>query len=120
MKNCIGVWGWPNCVGMLGWFKLVGMLGRLECTCPTAATCLFKVKLDVLGKTLSHMWGKLNLPLFLFNVGLFTLINIDSLMFLAKQYPSLPSYYLEVILTGRMACIIAVMMYRRGFLGGAL
>ena len=26
------------------------------------------------------MWGKLNLPIFLFNVGLLTLINIDSLM----------------------------------------
>ena len=27
---------------------------------------------DVLSKTLSHMWGKLNLPMFLFNVGLLT------------------------------------------------
>ena len=30
------------------------------------------------------MWVKLNLPIFLFNVGLLTLIQIDSLMFLAK------------------------------------
>ena len=39
------------------------------------------------------MWTKLNLPIFLFNVGLFTLINIDSLMFLAKPCPSLPIIY---------------------------
>ena len=31
-----------------------------------------------------------NLPIFLFNVGLLTLINMDSLVFLAKQYLSLP------------------------------
>ena len=32
---------------------------------------------EVIGdKTLSHICGKLNLPIFLFNVGLFTLINI--------------------------------------------
>ena len=28
----------------------------------------------------------------------------------------LPPYYLEVVLSGRMACVIAVMMYRGGFL----
>ena len=28
----------------------------------------------------------------------------------------LPPYYLEVMLSGRMACVIAVMMYRGGFL----
>ena len=33
------------------------------------------------------MWGKLNLPMFLFNVGLLTLMNIDSLIFLAKLCP---------------------------------
>ena len=47
----------------------------------------FKVRPGVLSKTLSHMWGKLNLPIFLFNVGLLTLIKIDSLMFLAKPCP---------------------------------
>ena len=36
----------------------------------------------MLSKTLSHMWGKLNLPIFLFNVGLLTLIKTDSLIFL--------------------------------------
>ena len=35
------------------------------------------------------MCGKLNLPMFLFNVGLFTLMNMDSLIFLAKFCPSL-------------------------------
>ena len=33
------------------------------------------------------MWGTLNLPIFLFNVGLLTLIKIYSLMFLAKPCP---------------------------------
>ena len=36
------------------------------------------------------MWSKLNLPIFLFNVGLLTLIKIDSLMYLAKPCPFLP------------------------------
>ena len=44
----------------------------------------------MLSKTLSHMWGKLNFPIFLFNVGLLTHINMDSLMFLAKPCPCLP------------------------------
>ena len=35
--------------------------------------------------TLSHRWGKLNLPMFPFNVGLLTLIKIDSLKFLARK-----------------------------------
>ena len=47
-----------------------------ELACPTACACLFKVRPGVFGKTLSHMWGKLNLPIFLFNVGLLTLIKI--------------------------------------------
>ena len=82
----MGELGWPKCVGKLGWFKW----GELELACPTACTCLFKVRPGVLSKTLSHMWGKLNLPIFLFNVGLLTLIKIDSLMFLAKPCPSVP------------------------------
>ena len=101
-------------MGVVGWFKLVWMLGWLELAIPTACTCLFKVRLGVLNKTLSHMLGKLNLPIFLFNVGLLTLINIDSLMFLAKPCP--PPYYLEVILMGGMACVVALMMYRGGIL----
>ena len=90
VKNFSGELGWPNYVGMLGWFKCVGMLGWLELAFPTAGTCLFKVRPGVLHKTLSCMWGKLNFPIFLFKVGLFTLINMDSLIFLAKPCPSLP------------------------------
>ena len=86
MKNRVGELGCPKCVGKLGWFKW----GELELAYPTACTCLFKVRLGELSKTLSHMWGKLNLPIFLFNVGLLTLITIDSLMYLAKPCPSLP------------------------------
>ena len=57
------------------------------------------------------MWGKLNLPIFLFKVGLFTLINIDSLIFLAKPCPSLPPHCLEVLLGGGMTCIAAMVVY---------
>ena len=59
------------------------------------------------------MWGKLKIPLFLFNVGLLTLINTDSLIFLAKP---LPPYYLKVIVTGRMAYVVVMMMYLGGML----
>ena len=65
-------------------------MGELELVCLTACACLFEVRPGVLSKTLSHMWGKFNLPIFLFNVGLLTLMKIDSLMFLAKPCPSLP------------------------------
>ena len=64
LRNCMGELGWPNCLGMLGWFKYVEMLDWLELAFPTAGTCLFKVRPGVLSKTLSHMWGKLNLPMF--------------------------------------------------------
>ena len=99
-------------MGKLHWFNWVGMLHWLELACPTACTCLFEVRPGVLSKTLSHICSKLNLPIFLFNVGiklrpgvlsktlshisdkfnlpkflfnvgLFTIINIDSLIFLA-------------------------------------
>ena len=53
-------------------------------------TCLFKLRPLVLSKTLSHIWGKLNLPMLLFKVGLLTLIKMDSFIFLAKLCPSLP------------------------------
>ena len=58
-----------------------GVLGWLGLACQKACTCLFKVIPGVLSKTLCHVWGKLNLLIFLFKVGLFTLINIDSLIF---------------------------------------
>ena len=81
----MGELGWPHCVGMLGWFKCIGMLGWQELAFPTTGTCLFKVRSGVLSKTLSHMWGKLNLPIFLFKVELFTLINMDSFIFQQKE-----------------------------------
>ena len=43
---------------------VMGVLELLELICPTACTCLFKLRPGVLSKTLSHMWGKLNLPMF--------------------------------------------------------
>ena len=58
------------------------MSGWLELVCPTTWACLFKVRPGVLSKTLSHMWGKLNLQIFLLKVELCILINIDSLIFL--------------------------------------
>ena len=58
--------------------------------CMANSLCMpFKVRPGVLSKTLSYICGKLNLPIFLFNMGLFTLINIDSLIFLAKQGPQI-------------------------------
>ena len=65
-------------------------MGVLQLACPTACACIFKLRPGVLSKTLSHKWGKLNLPIFLFNVGSLTLIKIDSLTFLAKPCPFLP------------------------------
>ena len=53
-------------------------------------TCLFKLRPGVLSKILFHMWGKLNLSMLLFKVGLLTIINTDSFIFLAKLCPSLP------------------------------
>ena len=71
MKNCVGELGWPKCVGKLVWANRE----VLELACPIAGTCLFKVRAGVLIKTLCHMWGKLNFPIFLFHVGLLTLIK---------------------------------------------
>ena len=49
---------------------------------------LFNLRPGVLTKTLSHIWGKLNLTTLLFKVGLLTLINMDSLIYLDKWCPS--------------------------------
>ena len=51
---------------------------------------LFYLRPGVLIKTLSHIWGKLNLPTLLFRVGLLTLIKMDYLIYLDKWCPSLP------------------------------
>ena len=63
--------------------KLQGVLELLELTCPTVYACLLTLRPGVLNKTLSHMWGKLNLPVFLFHVEFLTLMNRESLIFLA-------------------------------------
>ena len=77
-ENCLGELGWPKCVGKLGWVNR----GVLELACPAACACLFKLRPGVLSKTLSNMWGKLILPIFLFNVGLLTLIKFFIYLFL--------------------------------------
>ena len=51
---------------------------------------LFNLSPGVLIKTLSHIWGKLNLPTLLCRVGLLTLINMDALIYLDTWCPSLP------------------------------
>ena len=51
---------------------------------------LFNLRPGVLIKTLSHIWGRLNLPLLLFRVGLLTLMKMDSLIYLDIWCPSLP------------------------------
>ena len=43
---------------------------------------LFNLSTGVLIKTLSHIWGKLNFTILLFRMGLLTLINMDSLIYL--------------------------------------
>ena len=48
---------------------------------------LFNLRPGVLIKTLSHIWGKLNLPTLLFRVGLLTLIKMDSLIYQDKWCP---------------------------------
>ena len=65
-------------------------MGVLDLACQNACACLSKLRPGVLSMPLSQMWGKLNLPMFLFNVELLTLIKIDSLIFLAKPCPSIP------------------------------
>ena len=72
----------------------------LELTCPTVCACLLTLRPGVLSKTLSHMWGKLNLPMFPFSVGLLNLMNMDSLIFLAKLCPSLPIIWKLLWLVG--------------------
>ena len=46
---------------------------------PNLIIYIFNLRPGVLIKTLSHKWGKLNLPTLLFKVGLLTLINMDSI-----------------------------------------
>ena len=82
------------------WDYLLGVVGIVGIDMPNTYTCLFKLRPCVLSNTLSHMWGKLNLPMFLFSMGLLTLIKIDSLVFLAKLCPSLPIIWKLLWLVG--------------------
>ena len=67
----MGLLGWLNDMGVLGWFNGVGELfGNLNM--PNALCMLFILRPGVLSRTLSHIWCKFNLPVFLFNVGLLT------------------------------------------------
>ena len=59
----------------------------LSCTFPRGMATLIP---GVINRTLSYISLNWNLPLFLFRVGLFTLMKIDSLINLVKSCPSLP------------------------------
>ena len=59
----------------------------LCCSLPFGMATLMLV---VLKRTLCHKWLSWNLPMFLFRVGLFTLMKIDSLINLMMSCPSLP------------------------------
>ena len=74
---------------VLGWFNGMGVLGWVDGACSKAWTCLSILSHGVLSRTLSHIWSRLNisienntiakknkknLPMFLFNVGLLTLM----------------------------------------------
>ena len=66
LRTCEKLWGRWIGLNMQGcWVGLNGkwLLGWLELACQTACACLFKVRPGVLSKTLSHIWGKLNLNL---------------------------------------------------------
>ena len=94
-----------NCMGVLGW---------MDWAWPISYACLFILSPVVLRRTLSHIWCKLNLCIFLLSVGLLTLIYIDSLIVLGVPWSS--PHYLEIILSGSVPCVVAMVMYRGGFL----
>ena len=61
------------------------------CTCLHSGGshwCLIWIS-GMLSRSPSHIWGRLYLPIFLFTVGLLTLLYLDSLAVLAKSCPSL-------------------------------
>ena len=70
---------------------------------------LFSLRPGVLIKTLSHIWGRLNLPILLLRVGLLTLIKMDSMIYLDQMVP-LPPYYFEVVVVNRVFGLVVVMM----------
>ena len=62
-------------------------------------------------KTLSHIWGRLNLPILLLRVGLLTLMKMDSLIYLDIWCP-LPPYYFEIVLVNGVVSLAIVVMNR--------
>ena len=77
----------------------MGVLGWVDWACPISCAHLSILILGVWRSTLSYIWCKLNLPVFLFRVGLLTLMYIDSLIVLAMPWSSLP-----IIL--KLSCVI--------------
>ena len=60
-------------------------------------------------KTLSHIWGKLNLPTLLLRVGLIT-PNKHGFFDIPRQMVPLPPYYFEVIVVNGVVGLIIVVM----------
>ena len=73
-------------------------------------------KVGVLSKTLSHIWLRLYLPIFLLSMGLLTLMQIDSFIVLARPWSFLPPYDAEVIRCAIISSLGIVHMNGRGFL----
>ena len=67
-------------------------LGFLDVMNPldTVVSHFFSFSSGIVNNILSHMCGRLYFPMFLFRVGLLTLINMASWMVLATLFSSLP------------------------------
>ena len=88
-------------------------LGRLSM--PNIMGMPFYFKSRGIKKNPTHIWCKWNLSTFLFNVELLPLMYTDS--FNSSDYAMvLPPYYLEIILSGSVTCIVTMVVYRGGFL----
>ena len=98
---------YKTCEKLKGHVRLGGL------SMPNILCMLFYFKSRVLRRTLSHIWNKLNLPRFLFSVGLLILLYIEFFNS-SGNVMVLPPYYLEVILSGGVACVITMVMYRGG------
>ena len=70
---------------------------------------LFNVRPGVLIKTLSHIWGRLNLLMLLLRVGLLK-PNEDGFLDKPRQMVPLPPYYFEVIVVNGVVGLVIMMM----------
>ena len=95
--------------------KVQGVLGWVDWACPISCAYIFILSPGVLRSTLFHIWCK----------GELTYISIRCAVFNSNIYwffnssgnaMVLPPYYLEVILSGGMACIVSMVVYRGRFL----